>query len=88
LGNGDYFGYSVAALFDVNSDKLWDVVACAPYNDGGGTDRGVCYVLFLRSDGKVKSFSKIGSGLGSFTAGIIFQNKPIHSTVYYVFSAG
>jgi len=72
LGNGDRFGYSVASLGDLDGDGVGDVAVGARQDDDGGSNRGAVYVLFLNSNGTVKSKQKIshtsgglGSGLGN-----------------------
>ncbi len=43
---GDYLGYSVASVGDVNADGYEDFVAGAPYNDAGGNSAGRAYLHF------------------------------------------
>ncbi len=64
--DGDRFGEAVAALGDLDNDGVEDIAVGAYFADAGGTDRGQVYVLFLNSDGSVKSSTSIGHG----TAGI------------------
>ena len=59
LGPGDWFGYSVAGLGDLDGDGVADLVAGAPNDDDDGADAGAAYVLFLRPDGSVKGHTKI-----------------------------
>ena len=64
----DNFGESLTNLGDLDGDGVVDLAVGAKNDDDGGTDRGAVYVLFLNSDGTVKSHQKIGSTQGSLTA--------------------
>lgn len=67
---GDYFGYSVASLGDLDRDGISDLAVGAPDDDDGGTDRGAVWVLFLNRDGTVKSHERISDTEGGF-AGVL-----------------
>ena len=68
LVDGDFFGLAVAALGDVDNDGIQDVAVGAILDDTGGTNRGAVYVLFLNSNGTVKSSQKIAHNTGGFGA--------------------
>ncbi|MCH8824424.1 MAG: FG-GAP repeat protein, partial [Planctomycetes bacterium] len=57
LGNGYYFGRSVASLGDLDGDGVGDLAV------GGGW---AVWVLFLNTDGTVKSHQKISNTQGGF----------------------
>ena len=69
LDNLDEFGDSVADLgdFDGPGPSARAIAVGAGGDDDGGGDRGAVWILFLGTDGKVKSFSKISSTQGNFT---------------------
>ena len=67
LSNGDLFGSGIAYLGDLDGDGITDLAASARRDDDGGTDRGAVWILFLNSDGTVKSHQKISDIEGSFT---------------------
>jgi len=67
LHGSDYFGRSVAGIGDLNENGVPDIVVGAIGDNFGGTDRGVVYVLFLNTDGSVKSHQKISDTQGRFT---------------------
>jgi hypothetical protein len=67
----DDFGYAVASLGDLDLDGVGDLAVSAGRDDDGGAnfqaDRGAVWILFLRSDGTVKSHAKISDTAGGFT---------------------
>ncbi|MEE8153571.1 MAG: integrin alpha [Phycisphaerales bacterium] len=71
LDDADAFGVSVVSLGDVNDDGVGDLAVGAPLDDDGGKDqfaeRGAVWVLFLNTNGTVKTHQKISSTEGGFT---------------------
>ncbi len=47
LRSGDFFGFSVASIRDIDGDKVTDMVVGAVGDDDGGGNRGSVWVLFL-----------------------------------------
>ena len=77
LDDSDKFGYSIDNIGDLNNDNIIDIAVGAPGDDdvrelvnfeSGETSssRGAVYILFLNSDGTVKSSQKISSSEGNF----------------------
>jgi hypothetical protein len=66
LHDGDQFGSSLADAGDLNEDGNNDLIVGAMQNDDGGTNRGAAWILFLKSDGDVISFSKLSDTKGDF----------------------
>ncbi|UYV13446.1 MAG: integrin alpha [Phycisphaera sp.] len=64
LEPGDFFGYSLALLGDVDGDGVRDLAIGAPNDDDGGSNAGAIYVLFMQPDGTVKITSKISNSAG------------------------
>lgn len=60
LGSNNWFGISTINAGDLNNDGINDILACS-YDDVYGVDNGALWVLYLKSDGSVKSFNKITS---------------------------
>ena len=67
LDDLDYFGSSVASLGDLDGDGVGDLAVGAVSDDDGGTGRGAVWVLFLNTNGTVKSHQKISDTEGGFT---------------------
>ena len=67
LDDGDVFGDSVASLGDLDGDGVGDLAVGAPSDDDGGSEHGAVWILFLHTDGTVKSRQKISDTEGGFT---------------------
>merc|ERR1712185_73848 len=46
---------------DLDGDGVSDIAVGALYDDDGGTDCGAVYILFMATDGNVKSAQKISN---------------------------
>ena len=60
------FGYTIASIGDLNKDGINDIAVGSPYDDEEGYNAGAVYILFLNSDGTVKSHQKISEKFGHF----------------------
>ncbi len=75
LESDDRFGVSTAGLGDLDGDGVNDMVVGAPYDDDGGDKRGAVYILFMNSNGTVKSHQKISRTAGNFNTTWGYSNK-------------
>ena len=66
LDNFDQFGISIASMGDLDGDGVSDLAVGAIGDDDGGTLRGAVYILFMNSNGTVKSEQKISDIAGGF----------------------
>jgi FG-GAP repeat protein len=66
IASFDHFSWGLASPGDLNRDGVPDLVVGAYADDDGGPDRGALWVLFLNSDGTVKTQQKISSVAGGF----------------------
>ena len=55
LGNGDWFGIGTAPLGDLDGDGVGDLAVGAVCDDDGGNGHGAVWILFLNTDGTIKS---------------------------------
>ena len=67
LGDNDFFGTATANPGDLDGNGVMDMAVGAPGDDDGGTGRGAVYVLFMNTDGTVKSHQKISDTEGNFS---------------------
>jgi hypothetical protein len=67
LDDSDRFGHSAANIGDLDGDGVTDLAVGGWLDDDGGYNRGALWILFLHSDGMVKSHQKISSTHGGFT---------------------
>ena len=67
LGNGDWFGIGTAPLGDLDGDGVGDLAVGAVCDDDGGNGHGAVWILFLNTDGTIKSHQKISDTEGGFT---------------------
>ena len=66
---GDLFGTSVAALGDLDGDGAPEIAVGADHADGGGTDRGVVWIVTLGPDGGVLAARPIDAERGGLADG-------------------
>ena len=66
LTDSEFFGSGMATVGDLDNDGVEDLAVGAPFDDTGGTNRGAVYVLFMNSNGTVKSSQKIADNTGGF----------------------
>jgi len=76
LDDHDWFGKSVASIGDLDSDGIVDL-AVGTFGDDDGCpnnnkncNKGAVYILFMNSDGTVKSDQKISADAGGFTGNL------------------
>jgi len=67
LGAGDGFGIAVANMGDIDGDGVNDLAVGADLDDDGFFDAGAVYIVFLNSNGTVKSVQKLSSTQGGAT---------------------
>ena len=63
---GDYSGFSVATVGDINGDGLADVLIGAYSNDTRGADAGRSYVVFGKTNTSAVNLSAVAAGTGGF----------------------
>lgn len=80
LGAGDWFGYDMAPIGDLNGDGVNDIAVGAIYDDDGGLNCGAVYVLFMNSNGTVGSFQKISQQSGGFQ-GVLVEESFFGSSI-------
>ncbi|MCH8904988.1 MAG: FG-GAP repeat protein [Bacteroidetes bacterium] len=79
LDNNDFFGASATSLSDLNGDGIIDIAVGSLGDDDGDTNKGAVWILFLNSDGTVKSHQKISATQGNFTGSLDFLDFFGHS---------
>ncbi len=67
LESTDSFGSSITSTGDLDGDGIKDLAVGAVKDDDGGFDRGAVWILFLDTDGTVRSHQKISDTEGGFT---------------------
>lgn len=65
LDAGDRFGCAIAAIGDLDEDGIGDLAVGAEQDENGGS--GTVWILFMKTDGKVKSETRISQLDGRFT---------------------
>jgi len=66
LNSGDKFGVAIAKIGDLDNDGVVDIAVGAYRDNTAGYDAGAFYILYLNSNGTVKSHVKITENLDGF----------------------
>lgn len=66
LDDDDYFGCGVTNMGDFDGDGITDIVVGAYRDDGGGTNTGSVWFVYLNTDGTAKGFDKIRPNAAGF----------------------
>jgi hypothetical protein len=80
LDSGDWFGFSAAALPDLDGDGVGELAVGAPRDDDGGTNAGAVWILFLDADGSVHAHTRISATSGGF-GGVLDGNDQFGSAL-------
>ena len=75
LNNDDNFGYRIANLGDMDGDGVVDLAVSRHLADNIGVDDGTVFILYMNSNGTVKSKTEIGEGLSGFAGGLASNDK-------------
>lgn len=67
LSNSDLFGSSLAQIPDLDADGVPDLAVGSPRDDEASLDGGAVWIIFMRSNGNVKSHQKITQDVGGFS---------------------
>jgi hypothetical protein len=67
LDDEDWFGSDLAGIGDLDGNEVPDLAVGARRDNDGETNRGAVWILFLESDGTVKSHQKISDTAGNFS---------------------
>ncbi len=70
LDDLDFFGHSASNASDLDGDGVNDLAVGAIGDDDGGSERGAVWILFLNTDGTVKSQQKISATQGGFSGSL------------------
>lgn len=63
----DAFGSSLTTIGDLDKDGMVDIAVGIPGSNDGGSQKGAIWVLFLNTNGTVKSSQKISALYGGFS---------------------
>ncbi len=65
----DRFGKSIAPIEDLDNDGVQELLVGASGDDTGGDQKGSAYLLYLQTNGVIKSYLKLADGLNGMVSG-------------------
>jgi len=71
LDDGDRFGAALAILGDLDGDGIADLAVGAPGDDDDSVDAGAVWILFMNSNGTVRTEQKISFDSGGLDANLL-----------------
>tara|TARA_R110002072_G_scaffold233795_2_gene391427 strand:+ start:21846 stop:29309 length:7464 start_codon:yes stop_codon:yes gene_type:complete len=85
VSSQDGFGSSLASLGDLDGDGVTDLAVGAPReSNGGGYYAGAVHLLFLNTDGSVKSNAKIADGTSGLTTGTVSSRDNFGNAISFL----
>lgn len=75
LDAGDDFGYTVAAIGDLDNDGVMDIAVGAEEDSDNGSSIGAVWIIFLNSNGTVKAEQKINETNGGFSGNLNVNDR-------------
>jgi hypothetical protein len=75
LENGEQFGGAVTSLGDLDNDGVVDLAVGAPLTIDNNVRKGAVWILFMNSNGTVKSARKIGDGDSDFKGDLFADDR-------------
>ena len=66
LKDSDLFGSAIAAIGDLDGDGISDLAVGAPQANDNGKRKGAIWILFMNTDGTVRSSQRISDSDGNF----------------------
>ena len=71
ITNDDRFGWSVTPVEDLDNDGVQELLVGTIGDDTGSSQKGAAYLLYIQTDGTVKSYLKLADGLGGIVSGAL-----------------
>ena len=75
LNSSDEFGTTSVSIGDLDGDGVQDIVVGADQDNDGGNDAGAVYILFLTTNGLVKTAQKISNSYGGLSSFYILEKE-------------
>ena len=75
LKDNDLFGSAIAAIGDLDGDGISDLAVGAPRANDNGERKGAIWILFMNTDGTVRSSQRISDSDGNFDGNLSSDDR-------------
>ena len=82
LNSNDAFGESVENLGDLDGDGVNDLIVGASRDNAAGADRGTIHVMYMNTDGSVKSTVEINDSTTNGPTPVSYTHLTLPTTPY------